>query len=57
MDIIIPEILEMNTASYKIKVRAIPGKPLPSLNDIKGYLDTIFEPHVGFEVSNAGKDC
>jgi hypothetical protein len=49
-DIIIPEIMELNTINYSIKVIAAPGKPLPNLAEIKNYLDGWFEPHINFDV-------
>jgi hypothetical protein len=49
-DVIVPEIMELNTINYSIKVIAAPGKPLPNLTEIKNYLDGWFEPHVGFDV-------
>jgi hypothetical protein len=49
-DIIIPEIMELNTVNYSIKVIAVPGKPLPDLTEIKNYLDGLFEPYINFDV-------
>ena len=49
-NVIIPEVLEMTTINYSIKVIARPGQPLPNLAEIKNYLDGWFEPHIDFDV-------
>lgn len=41
---------ELSVTEYSLKIFTKPGKPLPSLEEIKNFLDENFEPHVGFKV-------
>ena len=41
---------ELSVTEYSLKIFTKPGRPLPSLEEIKELLDVNFEPHVGFKV-------
>lgn len=61
---LIPTIVpKLERVQFSLEILAVPGRPFPSLHEIKNILDQSLEPHLGINVSGGKylyaerKDC